>query len=137
MTKLRDKYEFQLLDTDCEHDKDPVSVTVPDETMSIREIMTRFVRGMPLGGNVMRDGKYEEHSDFDSPDLEKVRDMDFVERDELLAKERAKTRPYFEPRKKPIKAKSEGVDEGEPKKVPPKVTTDKVSTKLSKKKKES
>lgn len=52
------------------------SKTIPDQTMSIREIMTRFTRGLPIDGEKVP--IYEEE-DF-LPDL---RGLDLAERQEL------------------------------------------------------
>lgn len=52
------------------------SETVPDQAMTVREIMERFSRGLPLGG--MRIPEYDE--DDDMPD---IRRLDLAERQEL------------------------------------------------------
>lgn len=56
---------------------DMPSLTVPDETMSIREILVRYAKGLPLGG-----AKVEiwEGEDNDLPD---IRTLDISERAEL------------------------------------------------------
>lgn len=53
-------------------------LVVPDDTLSIKEIIRRFVNGMDIGGNEDR-GVFEEGSDFDSPDLEKLRHADIFD----------------------------------------------------------
>lgn len=65
-----------------------VSETVPNEAMTIRQIFDRFRKGMPLGaqerqGSFTSDGS--DH-DFDAPDLDKLKESDFVERDEFQEK---------------------------------------------------
>lgn len=52
------------------------SMTVPDQTMSMREILDRFARGLPLGG--MKTPIFDE--DDDMPDM---RTLDLAERQEL------------------------------------------------------
>ena len=52
------------------------SETVPDDTLSIKELVRRFQAGMPIGSRV-RDAVYN-GGDFDSDDLEKVNQMDIT-----------------------------------------------------------
>lgn len=52
------------------------SMTVPDDSMSIREILDRFARGLPIDG--FRVPMYDE--DNDMPD---IRTLDFAERQQL------------------------------------------------------
>lgn len=58
-----------------EINNDP-SMTVPDQAMSMREILNRFARGLPLGG-----AKVELWDEED--DLPDIRTLDLVERAEL------------------------------------------------------
>lgn len=61
------------------------SETLPSEAMTIRQIFDRFRKGLPLGAPE-RSGGYlvqGEDADFDSPDVDKLRESDFVERDEF------------------------------------------------------
>lgn len=60
---------------------DKPSMTIPDQTMSIREILTRYARGLPLGGG--QDVYYDEEDempDIRTMDLTDIADM----RDEYL-----------------------------------------------------
>lgn len=60
------------------------SETVPSEAMTIRQIFDRFRKGLPLGAQERRGGfALGDDADFDSPDLDKLRESDFVERDEF------------------------------------------------------
>jgi len=52
------------------------SMTVPDQTMSIRTILERYSRGLPIGGRL--DEYYDEEDDL--PDF---RTLDLAERQEL------------------------------------------------------
>ena len=52
------------------------SLTVPDQTMSIRTILERHSRGLPIGGRV--DLYYDEEDDLPDP-----RTLDLAERQEL------------------------------------------------------
>lgn len=61
------------------------SMTVPDESYTIKELFERFARGQSTGAR-FREGSYnmdDRNDDFDSPDLEKVKTMDPVDRDAL------------------------------------------------------
>lgn len=55
------------------------SETVPDQTMSIREILTRYARGLPLAGE--RVPVYSDDPENDLPDLQH---LDLAERQEIL-----------------------------------------------------
>jgi hypothetical protein len=52
------------------------SLTVPDQTMSIRTILERYSRGLPIGGRT--DVYYDEEDDLPDP-----RTLDLAERQEL------------------------------------------------------
>lgn len=52
------------------------SLTVPDQTMSIRTILERYSRGLPVGGRL--DEYYDEEDDLPDP-----RTLDLAERQEL------------------------------------------------------
>lgn len=54
-------------------------VTVPNEALSIQDILLKFSRGMDPA--VQKTGVFVE-SGFDSPDMEKIRDSDLVDRSE-------------------------------------------------------
>ncbi|WNK13908.1 MAG: hypothetical protein [Microvirus sp.] len=50
MTAFKNHFSAQTSERKYEKNRLP-SETIPDQTMSIREILTRFVKGQPLGGN--------------------------------------------------------------------------------------
>jgi len=78
--RIRNSSNFILTTADVEAGGG-VSMTVPDEAMSIRDILDRFSRGMDP--SVSREGVYSPDSvDDDFPDLEKLRDSDLVDREE-------------------------------------------------------
>lgn len=54
----------------------PTSKTVPEQSLSIGEIVRRFTRGIPVG-SIQKRPIYSEQSDFD---LEKLGRMDFAEK---------------------------------------------------------
>lgn len=67
---------------DCTHQ---VKEVVPDQSMSLREILERFTRGeaVPIG----KEGTFDEDSDSeDSVDLEKMGKADLVDKEEYYAK---------------------------------------------------
>lgn len=59
---------------------DPVSVTLPDESYSIQELLDKFSTGLDPG--VFRQPSFDDGADFSSPDLEKLRDSDLVDKEE-------------------------------------------------------
>lgn len=89
MQKLLTHWSFKLLPEHQETIKG-VSETVPSETMSIREIITKFTRGQRVDAEMRRDGKYEENSHFDSEDLEAASRLQFSDRDEVAERFREK-----------------------------------------------
>lgn len=59
------------------------SMTIPDDTYTIREILDKFSRGQSLDRLYRPESStYDGAATFDSPDMEKLRDSDFTERDE-------------------------------------------------------
>lgn len=58
-------------------------MTVPNETMSVKEIMQRFMRGQKIDDAFMRQASYDSGVSFDSEDLEEVSRMDMFEREQL------------------------------------------------------
>lgn len=63
--------------------------TVPDDSMSMKEIMQRFTTGRPIPETLEREGVYDGNASFDSPDLEQLARMDDNERDEYIKDLRA------------------------------------------------
>lgn len=85
------------------------SSTVPDETMTIREIMARHVRGMqmdigPGSGSGMW-GRDLKEVDFDDMDLQEIERMELAERSEYMEKLRADV----EARKEHLKRTQEAI----------------------------
>lgn len=76
--KINNTLNYNYLDHDGEINNLP-SETVPDETMSIREILERYARGLPLNG--MRVPLYKKDPDFD--DLPDPATMDLADRQAL------------------------------------------------------
>lgn len=66
---------YAIGSADVEH-PDPISQTVPDEALTIRQILDRFSAGQTTTGVPHRDGKFED-GEFDSLDLEKGVNAEF------------------------------------------------------------
>lgn len=61
--------------------KDRVSQTVPDETMSLREILNKFVRNQQAMDELYRPASgYQDEPDHDSPDLQALSNLDPMEK---------------------------------------------------------
>jgi len=73
--KVRNQYNGKLFPSDGEKNFGP-SLTVPDQTMSIKEILDRYARGLPMEGKV----PIYEGEDGDGID---PRRLDLSERQEL------------------------------------------------------
>lgn len=54
------------------------SLTIPDETMSMREILQRYARGLPIGGDKSKQ-MFFEHEGEETPDFEKMDLIDKME----------------------------------------------------------
>lgn len=77
--KLLAQHQFRLLPEHTEVNNSP-SQTVPDESYTMRELLDRFTRG--LDPSVARQPTNDGLDTLDSPDLEKLRDSDLVDRQE-------------------------------------------------------
>lgn len=66
MELRRNKANFKLSKQDLEFNDEP-SLTVPDEAHSVKQILEKFVSGIPL--SISQDGKYESEVNFDSVDV--------------------------------------------------------------------
>lgn len=76
--KIRNSANFQLIEADRET-VGGVSVTVPDESLTVRDIVDRFTKGHSLGVGQVKEPIYNPDADFDSEDLEKVKSMDLFD----------------------------------------------------------
>lgn len=91
---------------------DKVSLTVPDQTLSIREIMKRFASGLPIDGEKVP--IYDGEED-DMPDLSK---MDLAERQEYIELAKSElsdlnVKLEEDRRKKAVKPKKEDIPPAE------------------------
>lgn len=89
MEKLRTQRGFILLPEDTE-EVIGKSQTVPSETMTIREILTKFSRGQRVDVEMRREGRFEENSTLDSEDLEAASRLSLTDRDEVAERMRQK-----------------------------------------------
>lgn len=80
---VRGRVGFKLEAKDKEKVSDLDSMTVPNEAMSLREIIERFTKGAPVP-SIAREGVFNQ-GDFDDQDLEKVPGLDLVEKSEFTA----------------------------------------------------
>lgn len=64
---------------------DRVSLTQPDESLTIREIMEKHLKGLRISESLQREGFNDEGSDFDSQDVDAVGRMDIAEQAEYYA----------------------------------------------------
>lgn len=62
------------------------SLTVPEDSMSIKEIMQRHIRGMQIKSELRRPGGFADTEDFDALDLEEVNRMDIFDRETVKQK---------------------------------------------------
>lgn len=90
---------------------DGKKLTVPDQSMSLKEILHRFVRNETVA--VGREGVYVESED----DLEKVAHLDLVEKDEFIARQKEKQKRYDAQEKAKEKERLEQVRKEEREKI--------------------
>lgn len=81
------RFRTQFNNVGREHDEekvDPVTMTIPDLSLTIPEIMARYARGLPLGG--VREGIFELHEDEDGEySMPDVSHMDLAEIQQMKA----------------------------------------------------
>ena len=75
--KVKNMFSSILFDKNYETNDEP-SLTVPDQTMTIREILTRFSRGLPIDQKIPIYNESDSDEYFPDP-----RYMDLAERQEL------------------------------------------------------
>lgn len=73
--------------------KDVKKLTVPDDSLSLKDILERFVRGEPVSVGMEVNYDPEAEND-DAEDIEKLRHMDLVDREEYINKLKAKERLF-------------------------------------------
>lgn len=96
-----------------------VSETIPDDTIGIKELLAKHVRGMEVAANEMRTPVYDSGADFDSQDLEAINRMDLAERYEYSQSVKAdveKRKAELDEINKKIEAEKEAAKEAAMKK---------------------
>lgn len=105
------------------------SMTVPDQSLSVKEIMTRFAQGMPL--DLMRDGRYSSVEELEEDLIPGLEKMDLAGRmaaiseiqaeiQELNAKYRDQVKELRKrPRNRSEDIDHEDIPNNNPKKTPP------------------
>lgn len=98
-----------------------VSQTVPDQSMSIREILQRHARGLPLGGNPNPPVYYGEESELGEI-AQSYRHMDLADQEDFIANHKRKLKKQeaelTEARKSKEKAQKQPVEQADPSKKP-------------------
>lgn len=79
MATIKNKMKWLFTPRCYEVKTDYKSVTVPDEAMTMREIMDKHVRGMQVADTLHRPGTYD-NGGHESDDMEKVMQMDPTDR---------------------------------------------------------
>lgn len=81
----RDQMNFvPFQDVDSETSHLFPSVTVPDQSYTIEELIERYRAGILTDLEIAKEPVYYENSDFDSPDMEKMMRSDIVEKQEFV-----------------------------------------------------
>ena len=87
------------------------SVTVPDQSYSLTELLERHRQGILTDTEIMKEAQYmdEEFTNFDSPDVEKLRDADLTEREEYIQYVKNAKDSFFAKKKAEAAAEAERV----------------------------
>lgn len=117
---LRRQRDFRLEKHHCETPTG-VSLTVPDESYSIREILEKFTTGIDLRQQLARQPQYDSGASLDSEDLEKVQHLDLYEQQEQLENLKIFQEKYKE-QKSPVASQLDEGDKSTPRKVEAKKT---------------
>lgn len=84
--KLVNRVDYVQSETSLEPIRDSISLAVPNEAYTIKELLIRHQQG--LGANVQRQGVMgdPDDEDFDQPDLNQMQHADLFEREEYSTK---------------------------------------------------
>lgn len=77
---IQNSSNYELKDEFCETPTG-VSLTVPDDSYTIRELLDRATKG--INPMIERSGEYGEDPVFDDPDFEKILDLDYADLDAM------------------------------------------------------
>lgn len=58
--------------------------TIPDETLTIRQILQKHQHGINVADQLSRQPLYEENPNFDSPDMQQMAYSDLTEQEDVL-----------------------------------------------------
>lgn len=85
LPRFRQKYPRDEADIMVGSSNSGVSITIPNETYTIRELLNKHTSGiMP---NVERKAIYQEDVSHDSLDLQKVQRMDYTDKESIFAQQ--------------------------------------------------
>lgn len=73
-------YQYEMFPNDMEHPTGP-SLTVPDQSMSLNEMLRRHAAGTAPAN--AQNPLYEDEANFDSADYTKIKSLDLSEQDEI------------------------------------------------------
>lgn len=111
------QHEFKLL-AKHKHWNTLPSCTVPDETLTIKEIVDKHIRGQRIAEEMYRTPVYDEKPDLDNEDLSKVQDMDLFDKEvlktanaEKIAEMQEKQKTFFKEKEKKKKRDDERASE--------------------------
>lgn len=88
MKVIREKYSFTLLDSDMESNNEP-SMTIPDQSLTIPQILERYVSGidLPYGSQTYYESEGYDDDNFETdPLLDPALDLSDVTEAELNAR---------------------------------------------------
>lgn len=83
------------------------SETIPDETMTIKQLLERHMRGQKMDETLQRKGYFADNEDFDAPDFEAEAKKDIYDQHEQKQKLEEEILLFKQSQKKPV-AKADG-----------------------------
>lgn len=63
---------------------DAPSETLPNESLSLRELLVRYAKGIPMDAKTMRNPIYDPEPSLDGEDMEKMKHADLYEKEEYM-----------------------------------------------------
>lgn len=105
--KFRTPYNYDHTLEKYESDFGP-SITVPDQSLTVREILDRFVSG--IAPPIFQDGSYDDDADFDDDDIRSFVDRTELEEQLTYRKENVSREPSFKAKEQSVASETKPVD---------------------------
>ncbi|AXL14916.1 hypothetical protein [Microviridae sp.] len=81
MIKIVRNWSYKHGPNNMERKSSSPSLTIPNETYTIRELLAKHTRG--IAPNIARQGHWQDDASFDSPDFNKLNGLDIVDKHQI------------------------------------------------------